>query len=106
MNAAIRAGAPPRASGSGSGGPSGVRNRSLAKGGQFDDASDPDDSDYDESDHDGERAELLDDIGLEDEMAPMNLPKDPKVSRLARERKTERTVARVKREGIFNSYLC
>lgn len=97
MNAA-QAAARGAASGSGGGGGRGAP-------GQFANASrekDIDDSDYEDGDEDEDgviRAKELDDIGDEDEMAPITLPKDPKVLRMAAERKRERMERRIKLEG-------
>lgn len=44
-------------------------------------------------------AKELADIGDEDEMAPLTLPKDPKVARASAERRAQRKEDRVKQEG-------
>ncbi|KAI5478952.1 protein of RNA polymerase III Rpc4 family [Pseudohyphozyma bogoriensis] len=87
----------------------GVMNR-VAGGpqrkGQFDDEeekeADPDDSDLEQDEDDGVwrlRARDLNDIGAEGEMAPLILPRDPKVVRSALERRTQRQQARLKSEA-------
>lgn len=92
MNAARSGGG-----GGGGGGGSGGR-------GQWDDSPmDPDASDLEEEDDEDQgfkiRARELNDIGDEDEMAPLVLPRDPKVVRSATERKKERAEARIKNES-------
>ena len=63
----------------------------------------PDASDLEEEDDEDQgfkiRARELNDIGDEDEMAPLVLPRDPKVVRSATERKKERAEARIKNES-------
>jgi hypothetical protein len=62
---------------------------------------DIDDSDIDEDSEDGNSrvyARELNDIGDEDPMAPMILPRDPKVERKAEARKKERREQRVKKQ--------
>lgn len=78
--------------------------------GQFDDAvRDPDASDLEDG-SDGDTAARvwareLNDIGDEDEMAPMTLPRDPKVVRSGIERRKERVEARIKMEGAFSCFV-
>ncbi|KAL8287698.1 hypothetical protein RQP46_003556 [Phenoliferia psychrophenolica] len=92
-----------RPGGSGSGGASGSGG---GRGGQWDDSPmDPDASDLDEEDDEDVgfkiRARELNDIGDEDEMAPLVLPRDPKVVRSATERKKERAEIRIKLETPY-----
>lgn len=72
-------------------------------GGQFADAGDdPDASDFEDEDDNGVmriRARDLNDIGDEDEMAPLVLPRDPKVVRGAKERRKLRNEERIKGEA-------
>lgn len=91
--------------GAGGGGSGGGGSR-----GQWDDAGDddPDASDLDEDDEDGDykiRARELNDIGDEDEMAPLVLPRDPKVVRSATQRRQARAEARIKAESELFSYM-
>lgn len=73
--------------------------------GQYEQTYDPDDSDLEDSDGETEGARKaireLDLIGDESEMAPITLPRDPKVVSAAVERRKARQEKRIKDEGAF-----
>ena len=95
------------ASGGGGGGSSSGPGTSNGARGQFDHAlDDPDLSESEEEEDEDDdtyrvRARNLNDIGREEDMAPLVLPRDPKIVELAKERKRERTLARQKSEGVW-----